>query len=160
MMTPEQKSLLDDFTSESKDIISTLQILIEELETGIQEPTEFAHFAQRIDGIMGCAKTLGIDGLPGIEIPLAAVGNLSEGCKSVGYKASQIKDPGLSRLVASFFAEALELLDEAIDDLKNGTAQVDPAQAIKIRDRINWIGSQMKLSSQDQAEILARFGLK
>ena len=159
-MTPDQKSLLDDFTSESKDIISSLQNLIGELETGTRSSTEFAQFAQRIDGIMGCAKTLGIDGLPGIEIPLAAVGNLSEGCKSVGYKASQIKDPGLSRLVASFFAEALELLDEAIDDLRNGTAEVDSELALKIRDRINWIGTQMKLSSQDQAEILARFGLK
>ncbi len=159
-MTPDQRSLLDDFTSESKDIISTLQNLIGELESGTRNSAEFAHFAQRIDGIMGCAKTLGIDGLPGIEIPLAAVGNLSEGCKSVGYKASQIKDPGLSRLVASFFAEALELLDEAIDDLRNGTAEVDSDHALKIRDRINWIGTQMKLSSQDQAEILARFGLK
>jgi hypothetical protein len=159
-MTPEQKSLLDDFTSESKDIISGLQNIIEELEVGTRQASEFAHFAQRIDGIMGCAKTLGIDGLPGIEIPLAAVGNLSEGCKSVGYKASQIKDPGLAKIVASFFAEALELLDDAIDDLKNGTAEVDSELAKKIRDRINWIGSQMKLSAQDQAEILARFGLR
>jgi hypothetical protein len=159
-MTPDQKSLLDDFTSESKDIISSLQNLIEGLESGVKNSSEFAHFAQRIDGIMGCAKTLGIDGLPGIEVPLAAVGNLSEGCKSVGYKASQIKDPALSRLVASFFAEALELLDEAIDDLKNGTSEVDSELALTIRDRIYWIGNQMKLSEQDQAEILARFGLK
>lgn len=159
-MTPDQKSLVNDFTSESQQIVNDMQKVLEDIESGLRPNSDFAHFAQRIDGIMGCAKTLGLDGMEDLKLPLLAISNISEGCKTVGYKASQVKDGNLASIIAGFMADALEILEQALDDLSSEIVTVDPQHSDRIRDRLNWLGAQMKLSAKDQAEILARFGLK
>ncbi len=159
-MTPDQKSLVDDFTSESLQIVSDMQKLLDDIEAGLKPHSDFAHFAQRIDGIMGCAKTLGLDGLENLKLPLAAISNLSEGCKSLGYKGSQVKDQSIAAIIAGFMADALEILEQALDDLNSEIVTIDADQTNRIKDRLTWLGTQMKLSAKDQAEILARFGLK
>jgi hypothetical protein len=59
-MTPEQKALIDDFVSESEAILAELENIIDELADGDREVDDFALVGQRIDGIMGCAKTMGL----------------------------------------------------------------------------------------------------
>src|SRR5207253_2068805 len=120
----------------------------------------FVKVAQQIDGIMGCAKTLGIGTLKEVAPALLVISNLSEGIKALGYRASQLKQVEVTKVVAGFVAEAVEMLQAALLDLKKGYVSIDTKHANTIKERLIWISSKLKLSPKDQMEIMARFGLK
>jgi len=159
-MDEQTKMLIDGFIEESQGIIQALEEPLSALESGEGDADNFAQIAQRIDGIMGCAKTLGIGTLKEIAPALKVISNLSEGCKALGYRASQIKQPEITTVVAGFVAEAVEMLSAAIGDLAKGYVSIDTGQADRIRERLLWIAGKLKLSPKDQMEIMARFGLK
>ena len=160
MLSPEQKALIEDFTQESKEILDGLEDIIADLETGRGKAEGFATIALKIDGIMGCAKTLGLEGLPELSLALKVISNLAEGCKMLGYKAAQVKEGEVVKIVAGFLADAVEMVENAIDDLNKGYISFDAEDAARIKDRIVWISGKLSLSAEDQAKILARFGLK
>jgi len=158
-LTEEQKGVLADFVEESSGIIEKLNVLIEQIEMGEKAGEAFTEFAQKIDGIMGCAKTLGLESISGLAFLVQTVGNLSEGCKALGYKASQLKESDRIQIVAGFLAEALEMIHDAIADLKKGYVSIDTSHAETIKQRLSWLISKLNLSAEEQAAILKKFGL-
>jgi hypothetical protein len=159
-MDEQTKVLIEGFIEESKEILASIEEPLSDLENGEGNPDDFVKVAQRIDGIMGCAKTLGLGSLQHIAPALLVISNMSEGCKALGYRASQIKQPEVTKIVAGFLAEAVEMLESALMDLQKGYVSIDTQHAGTIKDRLIWISSKLKLSPQDQLEIMARFGLK
>lgn len=152
--------LVEGFIEESQGILDGLAEPLGNLENGEGKPDDFAQVAQRIDGIMGCAKTLGIGTFAQIAPALSVISNLAEGCKALGYRASQLKQPEISKVVAGFVSEAVEMLGAALQDLSKGYISIDTVHADRIRERLIWISGKLKLSPKDQMEIMARFGLK
>ena len=159
-MDEQSKQLIEGFVEESQEILASIEDPLADLESGVGNPDDFVKVAQRIDGIMGCAKTLGLGTMKQIAPALQVISNLSEGCKALGYRASQIKQTEVSKIVAGFIAEAVEMLDAALADLKKGYVSIDTGHATVIKERLVWIASKLKLSAKDQLEIMARFGLK
>lgn len=153
------KQLIADFVEESQGIIDQLREIVEGLENLERPPSDFALFGQRIDGIMGCAKTMGLEGIPDLALAIKVIGQQAEGCKLLGYKASQMSDPNIIKMVAAFLADALEMVDQATQDLKTGKATVDAKQAARTSERINFVAGRLRLSEDDQKQILRMFGL-
>ena len=160
MLSPEQKQLPSDFVEESEGILAQATESLEKIELGEMGAEGLATFAGRIDGIMGCAKTMGLGSMDGIGQTMEIVSNLTEGCKMLGYKGAQIKNENATTIVAAFLADSVEILTAAMRDLKKGYVSVNMAQANQVKDRLVWLASQLKLSDAEQAALLARFGLK
>ncbi len=158
-MDESVKELVNDFVEESLGIVETIQNIVEPIEMGEADGKGFVEFALKIDGIMGCAKTLNLDSYKELEVAMSTISKLSEGCKVLGYRASQIQDPVLVKLVAAFMADALEMVENALRDLKKGHISFDVAYSEKIRDRLQWITGKLKLNEEDMKAIWKHFGL-
>lgn len=155
-----QKEILLAFVEESEAIVEQLVALLDALDTGERGPEGFAEFGQKIDGIMGCAKTMGLDSFRGFGELLTMISGLTEGCKALGYKAASLDDDETRGIVIGFLADALEFLEAGIRDLKKGYVSIDLVGARKVSDRIAWIVTKLQLSPEEQKKLLARFGLK
>lgn len=159
-MDEQTKEVIEAFIEESQGIIDSLEEPLSGLENGEGTPDDFANVALKIDGIMGCAKTLGLGGMQEVGPAMQVISNLSEGCKALGYRASQVKEPEVGTIIAGFLAEAIEMLSNALRDLRKGYISIDTAHANRIRERLIWISTKLKLSPKDQMAIMARFGIK
>ncbi len=155
---PDQE-LIKAFIEESQEICEQLEELVTQMEEGTADNESFAHFAQRIDSIMGCAKTLGLEGFPSLAAALKNISNLAEGCKMLGYKAAQVQEAESLAIVAAFLFDALELIQASLRDLSKGYVSVDVKHAERVKDRLLWISGKLSLSEEDQKNILKRFGL-
>lgn len=158
-MAEPDKELITAFIEESNDICTQLEEVVDGLESGAGEAEGFAHFAQRIDSIMGCAKTMGLESFPALAPALKNISNLAEGCKMLGYRAAQVQEEESVKIVAAFLGDALELIQASLRDLAKGYVSVDIKDAERTKDRLLWVSSQLKLSEEDQKNILKRFGL-
>jgi len=154
------KDLIEAFVEESQGIVATTTDMLDELQDGDGGTESFAQIGQRIDGIMGCAKTMGLDTYPQLAPALNVISNLSEGCKALGYQAAELKDLTLAPMAAGFLADAVEMLGAAVLDLKKGYVSIDMKAAERIKERLLWFVQKTKLSPEDQKKLLARFGLK
>lgn len=153
------KEILEAFHEESSQIIQSLEVPLEALEMGGGNSEMIISVAAKIDGIMGCAKTLGIGDNPDLATIFTTIGKLSEGCKMLGYKSSQIKDQAVLKVIGGLLAEAIELLGSAIEDLKNGNLSFDLEAAKRSQQRLVWISEKLKLSEEDQKNIMRLFGI-
>jgi hypothetical protein len=153
------QSILSDFVEESSAIVSEAEDLLDQIQDGELGPEAFGTVAGKVDGVMGCAKTLGLGSFPQLEAALVVVSNLSEGVKALGYKASQQKENEMTPIVAGFLQDALELLSKAVQDLKKGYVSVDTELAKTVSERLLWLTPKLKLSEEEQKKLLAKFGL-
>lgn len=156
-----QVELLKDFSAESLESLDAAQAIVEGIDAGEISAEQFAVAAQRIDGIMGCAKTLGLKDLRDLQPILEVISGVSEGCKALGYKASQstVGGPVVS-IVASFYLDAIEVLQGAVRDLGKGYVSIDLKRAKKIEERLTWVLGQLQLSPLEESRILAMFGVR
>jgi len=92
--------LVQEFCQDVRAILEELSPLIDSIEFKNIRPSDLESFGQKVDRIMGAAKSLGYE----------SIGTISELCKAVSYKASQSQDPNLVRIVTGILAEALEAL--------------------------------------------------
>jgi chemotaxis protein histidine kinase CheA len=158
-MDQQMKELIEAFVEESQGIVESASSILDELQDGDGNMESFAQIGQRIDGIMGCAKTMGLDTYPELAPALKVISNLSEGCKALGYQAAEIRDSQLAPMAAGFLADAVEILGAAVLDLKKGYVSIDMKAAERIKERLAWFTEKTKLSPEDQKRLLARFGL-
>jgi len=143
--------LLDGFTSESKQILEELQELVDELENHQEFPTDkIQEFSQKIDRIMGAAKTLlTIDNKnTGIRF-LAKTGEL---CKAMGYEAAALPRPELVPFFASFWAETVEVMQEVLYNIKDPRKcqSIVVSKSSSIEKRLIWLASKVAPTSEEE----------
>jgi len=158
MPTAAEIEIIDAFVEESQEILDQLLEIIEGLEEAkAKNAEEFVVFAQKIDSIMGCAKTLGLgnDGSSGLK----NIGIISEACKQMGYKAWQVKDPELLNLITGFLADAIDAVDASLKSLKDPTQALEQSEVLRINERLLWLSKKIKLSPEAESAINKRFGM-
>jgi ABC-type transporter Mla subunit MlaD len=154
------KEIVADFVTDARTITIQLTALIAKLEDGaLENPENFVTFAQKVDGIMGCAKTLSMNSDGSVKASADVIANLSEACKSLGYRSSQISNEAQANIVVAFLADALEYIDFALNDLQKESATLNQERVNKINDRLNWVNSKIQLTAEQQAAINKRFGI-
>lgn len=140
--------ILEDFKTESKNLIKELLILLDAADGDPGAYTMLEKYGQTVDRIMGGAKSLATnfasDFPPGHMIH--QMGDYAALCKAVGYKASQIKDnEAFYNVCVAFLLDATEMLQKMIQMFG-----VESGQSVSyllnktFLDRLKWINSQFK----------------
>lgn len=146
------KELLEGFVEESGMILEELTVIVERLEEGSDEfpSQDLKDFAQKIDRIMGAAKTLveTIPGHPGLRF----IGETGAACKSMGYHAAALQRAHLVPFFAAFWAETLDALQEVLDELAADTrgAAAVAKHSQHIQKRLDWLA--LKVAPNNEAE--------
>ena len=148
--------LLQEFCLETNTIISDLESLLEKLE---ENPSDFQlleTFGQKVDRIMGAAKSL----------EYLTIGTITEFCKSISYKAAQSKNTELVIIVVAFLFEAVEALKEMSKTLStSGQEQLDSTISKTIFSRLEFISqklihiqrSSVAINDQDLLDLSDKF---
>lgn len=135
--------ILIDFQNEANGLIIELLEILESCEEDFSKVQELEEYGQRVDRIMGGAKSLALQ-FPDTEHAIHKIGDCAAICKIVGYKASQIKDQ------KNFYDVCVALLLDATEMLQQLTASLTSDQALNPEkiftptfiERLRWISSQ------------------
>ncbi len=128
------EEILQEFCLETKVLLSELDALLEDLELNPEKFKLLEIFGQKVDRIMGAAKSL----------ELTQMGLISEYCKTLSYKSAQSKNRELVIIVIAFLFEAVEKLKEMISALStNKSAELNPSTIKTILGRLEFIGGRL-----------------
>lgn len=149
------KEILDDFRAESSALINELELLVNELEEcdGIVFPEEqLKVFSQKIDRIMGVAKTL-LSVVPGHE-GMTFLANVSEMCKTMGYQAAALKRAKLVPIFAGFWAETVEVMQEVLEKLESeaNTKVVIESRSALLQKRLSWLAEKVAPDNEEERQ--------
>jgi hypothetical protein len=137
--------ILEGFREETKGLLQELGDILEEVEEDLSKNQKLEDFGQRIDRIMGAAKTLNVD----FPHPVFNdVGAFAEVCKIVGYKASQLKNqPDFCNIVVAFLLDAVDVLNQIVDQLKpHNKTDINQLIPKTFLDRLRFIASKFDTS--------------
>lgn len=137
--------LLSDFISESQGLVSEMLEHLEEIEGNPAEVRRLEKVGSLIDRIMGGAKSLALDCPP--HHALHKVSAMSEICKIVSYKASQISDNEVFyNICVAFLIDASEWLDGIFSEPPGAWSVESSAKAgaqsnlsSTLIDRLKWV---------------------
>lgn len=148
MLDPE---IVEGFKEETTQLMQELTQVVEKLEDQSDEfPSALLEeFAQKIDRIMGTAKTLSqMD--PGHE-GLVILAKFGELCKATGYKAAASKCVPLVPIFAAFWADTVDTIEDIVknfedeEKIKKITQEFSPV----IHKRLEWLAKQVMTLTKD-----------
>lgn len=130
---PSIKEIVDAFCEECRELIPQLEEILESVE---DDPTQVAHletFGQIIDRMMGAAKSLGAP----------KIATFCELGKTIGYKASQVKERALIEVVVAILFDSLDLLEKMLASLENGLGEgLAGINTDAFVTRLNWLAEK------------------
>lgn len=144
--------ILKGFQEETNKLLKELGPIIEVLDEsdGANFPTEpLKEFAQKIDRIMGAAKTLA-----GLDDPehqgLKRIGLITELCKTLGYKAAELQKSELIPLFAAFWADTLEVVEDLTNVVEDSakTAAISSQFSLVLQKRLRWLADKVAAIEQ------------
>lgn len=156
--------IIAEFRNESNPLLGELGGYVEELEEfegGDFPSATLENFAQRVDRIMGAAKTIGMTE-PEHE-GLQAMGKIAELCKYTCYQAAKLRLAALLPVFAAFLADAVEMLQELLDGIED-EARVQKARqtfAPVLQKRLEWLSQKVQQQGSvddEMRKILASLG--
>ncbi len=161
--------ILNYFKKESEEVLAELTVLVEKLEIvqGDFPSALLAEFSQKIDRIMGAAKTMSLEAPehPGFQ----RIGRLAELCKVMGYKAAERKSAPLLPIFAAFWGDTIEVtqnLVRAVEDLPK-TEQIAKSFSAVLQKRLEWLlqktdpqaaAKSHEVKAQEAQELLKSLG--
>jgi len=149
------KEVLDDFRAESSGLVNELEELVNGLEEsdGTTFPTEqLKEFSQKIDRIMGAAKTL-LGFAPG-HAGMSFLANVSEMCKTMGYQAAALQRANLVPIFAGFWAETVEVMQEVLQHLESeaNTKAVIEKRSALLQKRLAWLADKVAPDNEEEKQ--------
>ncbi|MCM2278091.1 MAG: hypothetical protein NDJ89_08440 [Oligoflexia bacterium] len=140
-----EKDILDSFRQESKQLLKELGIIVQRLEESHADfPSELlAEFAQKIDRIMGAAKTVALTAPD--HAGLIWIGKITELCKMIGYKAAEKREIALLPIFAGFWADTLEHVGSLLDSLESPDecARISERFSGILQGRLKWLAQHL-----------------
>lgn len=134
--------ILKEFQLESKELIVQMIEILERVESDPSQLRELETFGQIVDRIMGGAKVLALEYPP--SHPVHAIGNFSELCKLVGYKASQVtNNQHLITVVIAFLLDASETLHDLNEEIvAPAPKKISELLTATFLDRLQWVAKK------------------
>jgi len=145
MTTNLDKDIVEGFRQESNALLAELIDVVDRIEMSKGEfPSKLLEeFSQKIDRIMGAAKTLVVSfgAHPGLE----RIGKLSELCKALGYQAASKKVTALLPLFAAFWAETIEVIQDLLAALEDSgrSEQIAKSFSAVLQKRLEWLAGKV-----------------
>lgn len=149
------KEILQDFSAESNGLLDELDLVVEALEDydGAAFPSEpLREFAQKIDRVMGAAKTL--SSMDPENSGIMFLGQIAELCKTIGYQAVALQRGSLIPIFAGFWAETLELMREVLALLGQDEklAQLVRERSARMQGRLSWLAEKVAPHSEEEKQ--------
>jgi hypothetical protein len=146
--------ILDEFRKESMGIIKELSEIVDKLEVPQADfPAQLmSDFAQRIDRIMGAAKTLSME--DPAHLGFLRIGQLAELCKVIGYRAANVGTRSMVPLFAAFFADVVEIISKMFTTLEDGekcAALAKPFSEV-LQKRLEWLVTKLNDATKGGAQ--------
>jgi chemotaxis protein histidine kinase CheA len=151
------KEIVEGFREESKQILNDLGAIVESLEDP-QVGTfrqELSEFAQKIDRIMGAAKTLSL--ADPNHLGLQRIGKIAELCKVLGYRAAESGSAKLVPFFAAFWADTLDVVTEMIDSLED-VAECDRIAtefSSVVQKRLEWLANKLATTPVEGSALIS-----
>jgi chemotaxis protein histidine kinase CheA len=138
-------SILDDFRKESKQLLAELTELVERLEESAGDfPAELLkEFSQKIDRIMGAAKTIGM--MAPSALAFQKIGKLAELCKALGYNAAGSQAVVLLPFFAAFWSDTIEVIENLVDNIADEAkvSQINQRFSGVLQKRLEWLSGRV-----------------
>lgn len=153
------KEILDGFKAESLELLGELENLVsamEDAEDADFPEAKLKEFSQKIDRIMGSAKTL-LTMAPGHQ-GLTFLANVSEMCKSMGYQAAALRKEILVPIFAGFWAETVEIMQAVLQKLESDgeIKNLIESQSTQLQKRLAWLAEKVSPGNeQEKAKVVA-----
>jgi len=126
--------ILEEFYLEAIAIIGELYEILATIESAPANYKELENFGQKVDRIMGAAKSL----------ELNQIGSISEFCKTISYKAAQSKNIDLSIVAVAFLFEAIEVMQEILENIKkNNQEDINPLTIKSTITRLDFMNKKL-----------------
>lgn len=137
-----KQEILDQFRMETIGLIRELQKIAEHMqEAGISEfpEADLKEFAQKIDRVMGAAKSLDMIS-PG-NAGLRLIGTLGDTCKTVGYQAAALQRHSLTPFFADYCQLVLDLISKLVISLGDEAALTTLVETNvpKLQGKLKWL---------------------
>jgi hypothetical protein len=152
------KRILADFQGECAQLLKELAAVVSDIEDSHDVfPTEqIKEFSQKIDRIMGAAKTLLIydPENPGIQF----LASLAEMCKNMGYQAAALERVLLVPFFAGFWAETVEAMESVVTALNSvqATGEIVKKQSEVLQKRLAWLAEKVAPQGEEEkAKVVA-----
>lgn len=134
-------SILEDFTAESLVLVDECIELLESIENDPSEVEKLSDFANRIDRVMGGAKSLALMAPP--DHPLNLIGDYCAICKSVGYQGAQIRNNDqFYNIVVALLLDAVEMTKELFAKMDQTGSDLKKGFSITFLERLKWVSFQ------------------
>lgn len=135
------KEIVEDFVTESKNLIHQALELLEGIEGDFSQVKKLADYGNNVDRIMGGAKSLALMAPPNHALHI--ISDYAELCKAVGYKASQINDnPQFYDVCVALLLDATESLDTMLDRTDDNADIIKKDLPQAFIDRVRWVSNQ------------------
>lgn len=135
------KAIIDDFKSESLSLIEECIELLETAENNPSEVEKLSDFANRIDRVMGGAKSLAL--MAPKDHPLNLIGDYCAICKSVGYQGAQVQgNDELYNVIVALLLDAVEMTQTIFEKLDSTSTELKKLFTTTFLERLKWISFQ------------------
>ena len=135
------KAIIDDFKSESLSLIEECIELLETAENNPSEVEKLSDFANRIDRVMGGAKSLAL--MAPKDHPLNLIGDYCAICKSVGYQGAQVQgNDELYNVIVALLLDAVEMTQTIFEKLDSTSTELKKLFTTTFLERLKWVSFQ------------------
>lgn len=145
--------ILKDFLIESKGLIEQMQEILEKCESDFSQAKSLEQYGQNVDRIMGAAKSLAMGADKNHMIH--KIGDYSQICKAVSYKASQIRDnEQFYQICVALLLDGTEVLEHLIVQM----GQKEPKEFKELfsktfLERLKWVSAQFSSEYRSSVDI-------
>lgn len=141
-MSEDNNEIVKDFVDESKVLIRELVELLEEIEGDYTQVSKLSDYGNKIDRIMGGAKSIAIMLPP--EHAVHMIGDYAALCKAVGYKASHVQNnKQLFDIIVALLLDATETLDGMMGRLNTSQNDLKKSISNTFLERVRWASEQL-----------------
>lgn len=161
--------ILEEFMKESLVLVDECLELLETIEGDPSEVERLGEFANKIDRVMGGAKSLAL--LVSQEHPLHLVGDYCAICKSVGYQGAAIQNNDqFYNIVVALLLDAVEMVKILFSRLDSSVTELKKVFTTTFLERLKWVSFQYdemnkrvssgkKMQQNEIDELLSKLGL-
>lgn len=146
--------ILNDFRDETNGLLSELNAIVMRLEDhrGDFPDALLEEFAQKIDRVMGAAKTLSL--MQPDHLALQRIGKLAEICKSLGYKTAEKQAADLVAYLAAFWADTIDVIEDLVTHLDDAEKNAEIAKNFStvLQKRLEWLTKKLDQEAQNLAK--------
>lgn len=136
------QELLNDFFIETNQLIEEVLEQLEEIESDFSQVAKLKECGNKVDRIMGGAKSLATMADPNHGINIIA--DYTSLCKIVSYRASENKtNEKLYDITVALLLDAIEALKVILPQVNKPTSELKKLISQNFIDRVRWISEQL-----------------